>query len=298
MLKNKLHNFIIGVLDRCSLFMMDQKKISPNTAVTLIQNSIVNKKPFFAGRLGWLESYCINERISQNEIPINAFNKLRTNAGVFPVNPETYEFFYKSYLKALDNVDLLALMRTPAEANILKHNITKCFFTDLSILEPYLSIKPWSSVLKSLKVLVVHPFSESIESQYYKCRSELFTDPNVLPDFILRTLVPPQTIGNSTAGYSCWKDALDALCAQVYTIDFDVAIIGCGAYGFPLGSFVKSMGKVAIHMGGATQLLFGVSGKRWRENPTFQHLIKGSWRPPHESERPPGWETVEDGCYW
>ena len=48
-------------------------------------------------------------------------------------------------------------------------------------------------------------------------------------------------------------------------IDFDVAIIGCGAYGFPLAAKLKQAGKQAIHLAGATQLLFGIKGKRWEE---------------------------------
>ena len=80
--------------------------------------------------------------------------------------------------------------------------------------------------------------------------------------------------------------------------EFDVAILGCGAYGMPVGAHVKKIGKVAIHMGGATQLLFGVSGKRWRDQPAFRAIMTDAWRPPLEIERPPGWETIEDGCYW
>ena len=31
-------------------------------------------------------------------------------------------------------------------------------------------------------------------------------------------------------------------------IDFDIAIIGCGAYAFPLGAYVKKLGKKAIDL--------------------------------------------------
>lgn len=49
-------------------------------------------------------------------------------------------------------------------------------------------------------------------------------------------------------------------------IDFDIAIIGCGAYGMPLAAKLKKTGKQAIHLGGETQLLFGIKGKWWEEN--------------------------------
>lgn len=43
--------------------------------------------------------------------------------------------------------------------------------------------------------------------------------------------------------------------------DYDICLIGCGAYGFSLAAYVKRCGKQAIHMGGALQLLFGIKGK-------------------------------------
>ena len=42
--------------------------------------------------------------------------------------------------------------------------------------------------------------------------------------------------------------------------DFDVALIGCGAYGFPLAAKLKTAGKQAIHLGGVLQALFGIKG--------------------------------------
>jgi threonine dehydrogenase-like Zn-dependent dehydrogenase len=36
---------------------------------------------------------------------------------------------------------------------------------------------------------------------------------------------------------------------EIGKIDFDVAILGCGAYGLPLAAAIKGMGKQAIHLG-------------------------------------------------
>ena len=48
--------------------------------------------------------------------------------------------------------------------------------------------------------------------------------------------------------------------SQMDQTDYDIALIGCGAYGFPLAAHAKRMGKQAIHMGGSLQLLFGIRG--------------------------------------
>jgi hypothetical protein len=85
---------------------------------------------------------------------------------------------------------------------------------------------------------------------------------------------------------------------QIGQADFDIAIIGCGAYGFPLAAHVKRMGKKAVHLGGATQILFGIRGKRWDSLPAIAQLMNEHWVRPHFSEIPPGGDAVEDGCYW
>ena len=87
--------------------------------------------------------------------------------------------------------------------------------------------------------------------------------------------------------------------AEVSRQDFDVAIIGAGAYGMPLANFIKiKLGKTAIHMGGATQLLFGIKGKRWENHDRISKLFNEYWKYPLLSEIPENHKKVEDGCYW
>ena len=81
----------------------------------------------------------------------------------------------------------------------------------------------------------------------------------------------------------------------------DVAIIGCGAYGFPLAAKLKQAGKQAIHLAGATQLLFGIKGKRWEENTAFAYVQKffnDAWVYPSDEDKPKAADKVEGGCYW
>jgi hypothetical protein len=86
--------------------------------------------------------------------------------------------------------------------------------------------------------------------------------------------------------------------SEIDKIDFDIAIIGCGAYGFPLAAHVKRIGKKAIHLGGPTQMLFGIKGKRWIENPNFNEIINEHFVFPNDSERIPNANKVEGACYW
>ena len=156
---------------------------------------------------------------------------------------------------------------------------------------------PWTSALVGKKVLVVHPFVTTICSQY-QVRDYLFEDRSILPQFDLITLRPPQTLGYGTEGFGSWTEALDHLIAQVSAIEFDVALIGCGAYGLPLGAAIKGMGKPSIHLGGALQLLFGIRGRRWECMPHYAALMNDSWVRPSQDETPRAASKVDGGCYW
>ena len=81
---------------------------------------------------------------------------------------------------------------------------------------------------------------------------------------------------------------------EIDKADFDVALIGCGAYGFPLAAHCKRIGKQGIHIGGSLQLYFGIKGKRWDNHGLYNEF----WVSPDESEQPKNLSRVEGGCYW
>lgn len=158
------------------------------------------------------------------------------------------------------------------------------------------SEKIFSSCFKHKKVLVIHPFEETIKSQYQK-RELLFDNKDTLPEFELKTLKSVQSLAdNKNLPYSDWFEALDYMKNQISQIDFDIAVIGCGAYGIFLADYVKSLGKKAVHLGGATQLLFGIIGKRWEDE--YKMTFNENWVRPSALDKPKGAEKVEGGCYW
>ena len=79
---------------------------------------------------------------------------------------------------------------------------------------------------------------------------------------------------------------------------FDVAIIGAGAWGVPLASHAKALGRVGIHLGGATQLLFGIRGARWDNHSIIRALYNDAWVRPGVADRPGKFRNIENGCYW
>ena len=127
----------------------------------------------------------------------------------------------------------------------------------------------------------------------------MFADKRVLPKFkSLETIKAVQTIAGNNSVFKDWFEALDFMKKEIDKKDFDIAIIGCGAYGFPLAAHVKRRGKKAIHMGGPTQMFFGIKGKRWEDNEKFKTIINDYFVNPTDQDIPKDFNKVEGGCYW
>ena len=263
-----------------------------------IGGAIRQRLPFLVSRLGWFETYSIGYVSAEGRLSDSLKDKMWNNPGIFPVTEDEFERFRAKYIRAMAEVDILGLMHCPYEKAVVTSHASQAMLCELGDLEPYYHPVPWSKYLAGMRVLVVHPFAGSIESQFRKCRDRLFLMPDVLPEFELLTLLPPQTLSGNADGFSSWSDALAALLDKISVQTFDVAIIGCGAYGLPAGAFVKKLGKVAIHLGGATQMLFGVTGGRWDTMRSFRLLTNENWCRPSMEERPANWKNVENGCYW
>lgn len=253
---------------------------------------------FLASRLGFTEALCLAAAESGTMAAEEIRARLWRYSGVFPEDVGEFERFQQAYCSAIGEVDMLGVIRAKGERQLHAKYARNPLLCDLGALEPYFCAKPWSRALAGRRVLVVHPFAESIRSQYAECREVLFADGDVLPEFDLLTVKPPQTIAGNTDGFGSWSGALENLQERVGNENYDVAILGCGAYGLPLGAWIKAHGKPCIHLGGATQILFGIIGARWKEQPAFRALVNKAWQPPRESERPPGFDRVEKGCYW
>lgn len=94
--------------------------------------------------------------------------------------------------------------------------------------------------------------------------------------------------------YASWEEGLEKLTKEVLAKDFDLALIGAGAWSVPLGRRIKQMGKSAIHMGGETQLHFGIKGKRWVNH----NIYSAAWVNADPKETPKDTNRVEEGYYW
>ncbi len=222
--------------------------------------------------------------------------KLMASAGLDPFTKSIRRAFGEVMSEAVRNVDVLASW-LPGESWFAPE-LETAHVVDIEDLAPYHFDNPWSQALEGKKILVVHPYTESIQKQYSLVRTQLFSNPKVLPEFDLLTYRPPQAYHGEIRHASQWFRELDNMTADISNIDFDVALIGAGPFGMPLAARIKCLGKQAIHLGGTTQVLFGIIGERWLSNPSVARHINDSWVRPSPSETPHNPGRVEKSAYW
>lgn len=292
-----------------------QREEDPDKASEMIYNLLMQDKPCMIARFGAFELATIANYlgIQSKEHSIWKYirseqeqwwwNKklisyMQSNAGFFPSTPEYLQRFGELMLKDMKELDILESWR-PEEVR-LKNYLPHCVAVTAEIMGPYFLKEPWTKALKGKKVLVVHPFAQTIQNQYKK-KNHLFRNPNVLPEFELKAIKAVQSIGGNS-DFKDWFEALEFMKSQINAIEFDICIVGCGAYGFPIAAHVKRIGKKAVHLAGMTQLLFGIWGARWdKDNYSkydYKALRNEFWVRPDESEKPVSANNVEGGCYW
>ena len=288
-------------------FVDSSRLISADAAATQIRNALLNEEPYMVGRFGAFESQAMLQAdgvISgvQKTVSSSIIEHLNMNAGVFPKGEDMVLRFAEYMEQYVPDVDLLGYWQGGAGGYVTENYLThKTVLTKLANIEPFYASFPWTDSLRGQKVLVIHPYKQSILHQYEK-RNLVFPKTEsgeILPEMDLSVLQAVQTIANvRDERFTDWFDALDYMYDQAMLINPKIVIIGCGAYGFPLAARLKRAGKQVIHLGGAVQLLFGIQGKRWDRNVVVQRYVNENWIRPLEQERPIGSERIENGCYW
>ena len=95
-----------------------------------------------------------------------------------------------------------------------------------------------------------------------------------------------------------YHETLEAIFNEIKTIDFDIALLGCGSYGHMLCHLIdKELKKDAIYIGGSIQTIFGILSSR--EKKCSNLPVNEYWITQIPEEyKPPNYKMIEDGCYW
>lgn len=294
------------------------KEMSPDIISNHIREKLLSPEPCMLSRFGAVEIGCVvnylgiyhQKRKIIKYIKGEAFPwwweeetmyPMRNNAGFFSATPELLKRFSEMMIEDMPLIDILASWRF--EEEYFSKELQNAYKIDFEPYNPFWSNVPWTTALENKKVLVVHPFAETIQKQYLR-KELIHKDPRVLPTFDLRTIKAIQTIGNQGDDrFETWFDALEFMKSEIDKKDYDICLLGCGAYGFPLAAHIKRSGKKAVHLGGSLQLLFGIRGARWENNNynstyNYSKLMNEYWVKPSETETPSKAQQVEEGCYW
>lgn len=267
---------------------------------TEIQYALNNNKALCVGKIGATECYAVTSYLLFGKRELQkSFHQLCDWSGFFP-----REYHYNRLAKyaeiqigAISSLDVMVEFRKCYEEFLLRSYSTKKLKTvSFQNFGPY-NDNSWVELLKGRKVLVVHPFVPLINEQY-NIREKIYPD-GFLPEFELKTIKAVQSLGGDcNEKFDTWFESLDYMKNKIKEEEFDIALIGCGAYGLPLASEVKKMGKIAIHMGADVQLLFGIKGNRWDGTAVSEKLYNDYWVYPGEEYKPKSYMSVENGCYW
>lgn len=263
-----------------------------NTIIKYFKKNV----PFMAARAGGTETNIICQIIKRKEKITNQLKNMALSlSGIYPNDELNLEKFAYNYVECIKSVDIMGVWPVDDYDWMVNEYCPNAHYIRLWGLEPYYFKEPWSQCLENKKVLVVHPFEKSIINNY-KNKNKIFNNPKTLPEFELKTIKAEQNLSNTESNYF---ETIKRTQEKISNIEFDIAIIGCGAQGLPLASFIKKeLKKTSIHMAGATQILFGIIGKRWEKYPQTRSIVNEYWTRPLPEETPKNFELVENGCYW
>lgn len=275
----------------------------------IIRTALESKKPLAIGKIGGTEgkalSYYANHftRILRKKKIQRMSQKLYLHSGVYPPDLATYKRFYAYWReKVLPCCDYLADWR-PKESD--RRLAKQCNFNPIWIKQDLLSPQNgWLSTLNNYSIAVISPFVNSIQSQIPKLRDiwpQYSIDASSIIFHVIKAphyahLVPPT--------HTDWFQALDALSHQLKELEYDLLLVGAGAWGLPLAVEAKRQGKIGIHLGGQLQITFGITGARWgasvNERPEYMNQ---HWITPLESDKPQTLASAKqdflnDCAYW
>jgi hypothetical protein len=329
----ELRDYAIRFCKKIYLFTNKKKFSNPpcdfdrQSANDKIYTLLQSNKPVMITRFGTTELLCINNYlcIHSNKSYFRKiidyitdktltpwwfkdnFKYMTIYSGIFPPTQQTAEKFSELYLKDIPLVDLLGSFQYYEKFMPLRKDVE---YVHLETLYPFFVDRPWTKALEGKKVLVVHPFDSTIKTQF-QIKDKIFARRDILPEFTLITYKAVQSAAGTEVPFKDWFEALNFMENQISNIDFDICILGCGAYGLPLAAHIKRMGKKAIHMGGGMQLLFGIKGKRW-DDPNYLKLYtyptpfdtpyctlyNEFWIRPLPEDTIPMAIKVDGGTYW
>ena len=250
-------------------------------------------------------------------------------AGIFPPTKEGFIIYVNNYLDAIKSMNIMASWNDrilEIEEYVWNNYVIKdkllnkpekeiYGLVDLCTLESFYTEPQywWQNLYENKTILIITPFVKSIQTQLsldkrdkvWRGKWNGFWSKNI--NFKYVKFPHPYYI-SSEEDKTSYPQSLDLLMKKYQTEidsigDFDIALVGTGAYSILLCDYIKSIKKKnAFHLGGGLQMMCGVYGHRWEpsfnKSPFLKEYINDDWIRPLPEEIPPMYNAQENGAYF
>ena len=291
---------------------------SQTDGAKLLTEYIKSGKVFCAGKLGDSELDAIwwylthrsdNDKLNYPQV---IRKHICANAGIFPPTDESIDNWAQAMIKTiLPGMDITVEWNPCMplkECTVLNAYSPKSERIPLRSLEPYYESRDiWTKALPAAaKVAIVSPFASSITKQWE--RRDTVWPSNKVWNPEAPTIIPIQCGFNpmftKNSGWPTavreggWSTAVRYIVDSIVYSGAKYAIVGAGALSLPIVYELKIRGISGIHLGGATQILFGIKGSRWATHSVISKFFNSAWVHPSPDEVPDHAHVIEGGCYW
>jgi len=229
--------------------------------------------------------------------------------GIFPADLDFYLYFNDFYAGCLGALNVIGIFPELLEQtqSLFAHFEIQKPLVDFRLLEPDRSLSAadercYLPLFRDRKIIIICPFADLLAE-----RANQQTFERVWAKTGKRWFQPAGVEGlelpygfdvMTQARYTTSIALYEAILVELQRREFDVALIAAAGLAVPLAAAVKSMGRIALDMGGHLQVLFGVIGKRWRESPEWQQYFNEAWIDMPERYRPTRSDVCDNGAYW
>jgi len=288
--------------------------ISKKEFIKDIKKAVEYNTGYAAGKIGASEQYLmyypifLKKKSKNKKFEKELIRHALKQEGVFPANLNFCLDYSKFYIDHIKNLDCLGIFYYHNEEEMIKFYKLKNKLISSINQEPDRSIPNdkkncYLHCFKDKKILLICPFAkflkkrankETFEKVWSKTEKKWFYPKKI------EALEFPYGFDNKThEKYTNVFNLIEHLKNEIQKKDFDIALIAAAGIAVPLASYIKSIGKIGISLGGHLQILFGVYGKRWEEKKEYQkNYFNENWIKLPNKYKPKQTDVCDDGAYW
>jgi hypothetical protein len=297
---------------------MKMELTSKENLLGIIKNAVEQNTGFALGKIGFSEQFFLNHPLfmktqpslqKQHAYQLVANVHCLRQSGVFPSHLDFLTRFSTFYSNAVDKLDVLGLFGAPLEKTLIHHYQFSAHLVKYRDTEPDRSIPNntnfcYLPFFENKRVLLIAPFGHFLKE---RAKQSIFEDvwlntgkPWFKPSLMDSIEFPYAYELQTQKKFGDVLNLYEYICQKIDTKDFDVALIAAGALAIPLATYIKSKKRSALSLGGHLQVLFGVKGARWKNDPEWvNQYFNESWVDmpvkyhPHDKNH-----LTDHGAYW